>query len=49
MGMAAMKILNDGAAKLGIHLIKQQLEQFEIYHREMVAWNEKINLTSITG
>lgn len=25
-----------------------QLEQFEFYYRELVAWNEKVNLTGIT-
>ncbi|MFB5762652.1 16S rRNA (guanine(527)-N(7))-methyltransferase RsmG [Paenibacillus medicaginis] len=32
----------------GIHLEDRQLEQFEIYFRELVDWNEKMNLTGIT-
>lgn len=32
----------------GIHLDDRQLEQFEIYFRELVDWNEKMNLTGIT-
>ncbi|USB33262.1 16S rRNA (guanine(527)-N(7))-methyltransferase RsmG [Paenibacillus sp. YPG26] len=32
----------------GIHLSEPQLEQFEIYFRELVSWNEKMNLTGIT-
>lgn len=32
----------------GIELTDRQLEQFELYYRELVAWNEKMNLTAIT-
>ncbi|MNH81908.1 Ribosomal RNA small subunit methyltransferase G [compost metagenome] len=32
----------------GIHLNDEQLEQFDIYFRELVSWNEKMNLTGIT-
>ncbi|MFB5676977.1 16S rRNA (guanine(527)-N(7))-methyltransferase RsmG [Paenibacillus terreus] len=32
----------------GISLDDRQLEQFEIYFRELVDWNEKMNLTGIT-
>ncbi|RCX15574.1 16S rRNA m(7)G-527 methyltransferase [Fontibacillus phaseoli] len=32
----------------GIELTPVQLEQFEIYYRELVEWNEKMNLTGIT-
>lgn len=32
----------------GISLTETQLEQFEIYYRLLVDWNEKINLTAIT-
>ncbi|WP_138494315.1 16S rRNA (guanine(527)-N(7))-methyltransferase RsmG [Paenibacillus pinistramenti] len=32
----------------GIKLNEQQLEQFEAYFRELVSWNEKMNLTGIT-
>lgn len=32
----------------GIELTGRQLEQFEAYYRELVEWNEKINLTAIT-
>src|SRR3972149_8124268 len=44
-----MEKLKSGAAGLGIHLTEQQLEKFETYYRELAAWNEIINLTSITG
>ncbi|WP_340020633.1 16S rRNA (guanine(527)-N(7))-methyltransferase RsmG [Paenibacillus sp. FSL K6-1096] len=32
----------------GIQLSPEQLEQFELYFRELVSWNEKMNLTGIT-
>jgi len=43
-----MKKLRDGAQKLGLHLTPKQVEQFEIYYRELVDWNERMNLTSVT-
>lgn len=43
-----MKKLKSGAQKLGLYLSPGQLEQFEIYYRELIDWNRKINLTSIT-
>ena len=44
-----MEKLKSGAQKLGLHLSQQQLELFEMYYRELVDWNRKINLTRITG
>ena len=44
-----METLNRGAQKLGLHLNPGQLEQFHIYFRELIDWNQRINLTSITG
>ncbi|MEC0373525.1 16S rRNA (guanine(527)-N(7))-methyltransferase RsmG [Paenibacillus chibensis] len=32
----------------GIELSSSQLDQFETYYRELVSWNEKMNLTGIT-
>nr|WP_254178214.1 MULTISPECIES: 16S rRNA (guanine(527)-N(7))-methyltransferase RsmG [unclassified Planococcus (in: firmicutes)] len=32
----------------GIELSERQLEQFRIYYKELVEWNEKMNLTAIT-
>jgi 16S rRNA (guanine527-N7)-methyltransferase len=43
-----MEKLKSGAARLGISLSPLQLEQFEIYCRELIEWNKRINLTSIT-
>lgn len=35
-------------AEKGIHLSSSQTAQFELYYRELVAWNEQMNLTAIT-
>jgi len=43
-----MKKLQSGALKLGFHLTPEQLEQFEIYYQELVDWNQRMNLTSVT-
>ncbi len=43
-----MDILHAGALTLGINLTPSQIELFERYWRELVDWNQKINLTSIT-
>jgi 16S rRNA (guanine527-N7)-methyltransferase len=43
-----MKKLIEGAGKLGIRLDSGQLKQFELYYRELIEWNKKINLTAIT-
>jgi 16S rRNA (guanine527-N7)-methyltransferase len=43
-----MQKLKSGAAKLGIRLTGEQLDKFEIYYRELIAWNKKFNLTRIT-
>lgn len=32
----------------GIELSERQLKQFHIYYKELVEWNEKMNLTAIT-
>ena len=44
-----MKLLEQGANSLGIRLSQGQLEQFELYHRELADWNQRANLTAITG
>jgi len=44
-----MEKLKAGAQKLGLHLSPEQLEQFNIYYYELVDWNQRVNLTSITG
>ena len=43
-----MKQLIVGAGKLGIELSDRQIEQFELYYRELIGWNRRVNLTAIT-
>lgn len=38
----------DYARAFGIELSSAQLDAFEIYYRELVAWNARVNLTAIT-
>jgi len=47
--MAGMNILIKGAEKLGLNLTPEQLQKFEVYYQELVEWNERVNLTSVTG
>lgn len=44
-----MEKLLSGASKLGLWLSYDQVGQFEEYYREMMDWNQRINLTAITG
>ena len=44
-----MNTLKKGVRSLGIHLTADQIENFRIYWDELVTWNRRINLTSITG
>lgn len=44
-----MERLVTGAEKLGLSLSQEQVQQFEEYCREMLEWNQRINLTAITG
>ena len=44
-----MEKLKSGAAKLRINLTEKQIGKFETYYRELIDWNRKVNLTSITG
>ena len=43
-----MKLLAGGASELGIVLSDRQLAQFETYYRQLVEWNQRMNLTAIT-
>ena len=42
------ELLKQGALQLGITLSEEQLDQFFIYHKLRVEWNQKMNLTAIT-
>lgn len=44
----ALLALQEGCHRLGIALTDRQLHQFQRYHHELVRWNERFNLTSIT-
>ena len=35
-------------SEFGISLNSKQTEQFELYYKLLVSWNEKMNLTAIT-
>lgn len=39
--------LASGSAQLGLPLTAAQLDQFDVYARELNAWNERFNLTTI--
>ncbi len=43
-----MEKLITGASKLGLRLSPRQLEQFSIYYQELLAWNQRMNLTALT-
>ena len=44
-----MEVLIEGAARLGIDLHMEQVERFRSYYDELISWNEKFNLTAVTG
>jgi 16S rRNA (guanine527-N7)-methyltransferase len=44
-----MEILTEGARSLGLLLGPKQLAAFETYYHELAAWNERFNLTAISG
>jgi len=41
-------LIRDGARAFGIDIDSTRLDQFSVYARELIGWNRKINLTSIT-
>jgi len=43
-----MQRLTDGAQALGLSLTPEQQAAFQLYYEELVAWNQKFNLTAIT-
>ncbi len=44
-----MALLRQGCQRLGLELTQRQLTQFELYYQQLVQWNQKFNLTAITG
>jgi 16S rRNA (guanine527-N7)-methyltransferase len=45
----AMQHLLQGARALGLHLTADQQAGFQLYYEQLVAWNQKFNLTAVTG
>lgn len=43
-----MRRLTQGLSELGLELSSTQAKQFELYYQELLEWNTRINLTSIT-
>jgi 16S rRNA (guanine527-N7)-methyltransferase len=43
-----MQRLVEGARALGLRLTTEQQAAFQLYYEELVAWNQKFNLTAIT-
>jgi 16S rRNA (guanine527-N7)-methyltransferase len=43
-----MERLMAGAQQLGLHLTDQQVGMFQAFYAELVAWNQRFNLTAIT-
>ena len=44
-----MEVLAEGAARLGICLEGEQVEQFRSYYDELTVWNATVNLTAVSG
>ncbi len=38
-----------GARQLGFELSPREVSQFQAYYEELVAWNSRMNLTTVTG
>jgi len=47
--VSVMEKLISGTRRLGLNLSARQLGQFEVYYRELIDWNTRMNLTAITG
>ncbi|MFQ6015345.1 MAG: 16S rRNA (guanine(527)-N(7))-methyltransferase RsmG [Anaerolineae bacterium] len=43
-----MELLLCGAQHLGLKLDNHQLQAFQVYYEELMAWNRRLNLTKIT-
>lgn len=43
-----MELLEAEARKWGLELTPNQVQAFEFYYRELIDWNERVNLTTIT-
>jgi len=45
--MENKKLLMEGAKVFGVHLDEKTVDAFELYLKELLKWNQKINLTAI--
>ena len=43
-----MELLEEGARRWGLDLTPDMLAAFQTYYEELIAWNERVNLTAIT-
>ena len=43
-----MQQLAEGARALGLQLTPEQQAAFQLYYEELIAWNQKFNLTAVT-
>jgi len=43
-----MELLREGARALGLCLSAEHVQAFQIYYRELNAWNRRFNLTAVT-
>ena len=46
--MDDLPLMRLGLADLGLTLSPHQMDQFQCYYCELVAWNQRMNLTSVT-
>ena len=44
-----MEALRDVAAELGVGLGPTQLDLFQAYYEALIDWNQRVNLTAVTG
>jgi 16S rRNA (guanine527-N7)-methyltransferase len=44
-----LSLLREGCGQMGIPFSRHQAAQFDAYFRLLVEWNERLNLTAITG
>jgi 16S rRNA (guanine527-N7)-methyltransferase len=43
-----MELLKAGATEWGLELTPEHMEAFELYYWQLITWNERLNLTTIT-
>ena len=46
--MEIKELLQKAISNYSINLTDEQYDQFELYYKLLVEWNERINLTAIT-